>query len=121
MNKITQTIKPLFLFFTLATLLQVQAQQYVNGPLSTGAISNSGVAAPPGTTWSELQNDAGNLTVTNTEEGFWIGNVFRNKLADDFVVPAGQLWDIHNFEFYVYKTDITFTTLPVTSLGIEIW
>ncbi|WP_373739013.1 hypothetical protein [Kaistella sp.] len=36
-----------------------QSQTYNNGALSTGATSNSSVAAPASNTWSEVQNETG--------------------------------------------------------------
>jgi len=106
------------LLFSLSSFSQLQ---YVNGNLSTGAVSNSGVTAPTGYTWSELQSNVGEPTVTNTQEGYPIdyGVNLRHLLADDFIVPTGQTWNISSFEFYVFCDGAV--TLPVTELGIEIW
>src|ERR1043165_7719730 len=38
---------------------------YSNAPLSTGAVTEFGENAPAGTTWSELQHDAGNYSQVN--------------------------------------------------------
>lgn len=99
----------------------VFSQQYVNGNLSTGAISNSGVAAPAGYTWSELQSNVGEPTISNNQEGYPIdyGANNKNLFADDFIIPTGQSWSISSFEFYVFKYQAV--TIPVTELGIEIW
>ena len=43
---------------------------YDNGGLATGATTESGVAAPAGSQWSEVQHNAGNLTEANTSAGF---------------------------------------------------
>lgn len=86
-----------------------------NGPLSTGALTNgngtvggAGVAAPAGSTWSEVQSDAGNTTESNTVAGF---SVFRNiagtsnfTMADDFTVGAGNTWTLQDAQFWAYRT-----------------
>jgi hypothetical protein len=115
-----------FSFVFFASCLSVSAQQYVNGTLSTGPISYSGVLAPAGYTWSETQHDIGNTTITNGREGTSIcygSFVTRNRSADDFVVPQGQIWDINNFEIFAYDADFNTSPdiMPLTSLGIEIW
>ena len=66
-----------------------------NGGLATGATSNSGVAAPAGTQWSEGQSNFGNTTESNTLNGVGcqlIGAATANRCADDFNVPVGQTW-----------------------------
>ena len=47
---------------------------YDNGGLATGAVSESGVAAPVGTQWSEVQHDTGNMTSSNTLSGVSCGS-----------------------------------------------
>lgn len=90
--------------------------------LSTGALTGSGVAAPAGFEWSELQNDgAGNA---NTSAGFTAslaapGPNFR--LADDFVIPAGQTWNITSILTYGYQTGSAPTAQPITGGSINIW
>lgn len=101
------------------------AQLYSNGNLSTGIVSKSGVTAPTGYTWSELQNDAGNTTECNRSSGF--AGYFNSagtssfQLADDFVVPAGQQWNITSFDFFAHQNSYTGTTIPVDALRIQIW
>lgn len=100
-------------------------QIYTNGPLSTGAVSLGGTSAPAGFTWSEVQNNTGSTTESNTNAGF--GALFNNagtnslQLADDFVVPAGQVWNISSFDFYGYKTGYTGTAVPVDQARIQIF
>ena len=79
----------------------LQAQVYINGNLSTGANSQSGTAAPAGYTWSEVQNDAGNLTESNTTGGYAASVAAGLSVADDFTVPAGPNWTVTKFTFYV--------------------
>ena len=75
----------------------INAQTYVNSNLSTGATATGGTAAPAGTTWSELQPGSGTFGV-----GASITNGIR--LADDFVVPAGNTWNLTSMTFYGYQT-----------------
>lgn len=114
-------VKPLL--FSLAAFCISNAsiaQQYVNGNLSTGATSKSGVAAPAGYTWSELQNDTGITTVSNTSLGLGAAVSTNFSLADDFVVPAGQSWSITKFTFYAYKTGTTGAVSPFNDLRVVV-
>ncbi|MES2747106.1 MAG: T9SS type A sorting domain-containing protein [Bacteroidota bacterium] len=125
MNKKTTLLLVQF-FFILMFASEVHAQQiYTNGNFSTGVVSNSGVAAPSGYTWSECQNNIGNTTEANTSSGFSSafnvnGNV-NNVLADDFIVPAGAGWSVTSFDFYGYEVNSTATTLPFDELRIQIY
>jgi serine protease len=96
------------------------AQIYSNGPLSTGPNSKSGVAAPNGTTWSELQNDMGNMMEANTTIGTG-ATVGSNRLADDFTVPAGQVWRIEGIDFYAYLTNAPAMPSPFVSYTVQLW
>ncbi len=42
------------------------------------------------------------------------------RVADDFVIPAGQTWNIENVELYAYQTNST-TTSTITGVNIRIW
>lgn len=101
----------------------VSAQIYDNGGLSTGATSNSGVAAPVGTMWSEVQNTTGETTFSNTLSGVsgstQVATQFR--LADDFVVPPGQNWTITAIETFAYKTTSPATPSPFAAATLQIW
>ncbi|MBL7887584.1 MAG: T9SS type A sorting domain-containing protein [Flavobacterium sp.] len=104
----------------------LSAQQiYTNGPLSTGATSASGVAAPAGYTWSEVQSDAGNTTESNTNagiSGYYVNSLATNfALADDFTVPADVTWNITSFDFYCYQTNYAGVTPPIDVLRIQIY
>ncbi len=97
---------------------------YDNGGLATGATSNSGVAAPAGTQWSEAQNETGNTTQSNTLAGVGCAvsttaNLFR--CADDFTVPAGATWTIDQVAVFVYQTGFAGTTSPVSGATLRIW
>lgn len=87
---------------------------YDNGPISTGAVSSNGVAAPAGTTWSELQPGQGVAGFSGAT-----APTFSNRLADDFTVPAGG-WAISFIRFYAYQTG-SGTTSPFDALNFRIW
>ena len=99
----------------------LQAQVYINGNLSTGANSQSGTAAPAGYTWSEVQNDAGNLTESNTTGGYAASVAAGLSVADDFTVPAGPNWTVTKFTFYSYQTGAAPTPSPFTTLRFRIY
>lgn len=96
-------------------------QQFSNGSLSTGATSSNNVAAPAGYTWSEMQAVGG---FTNTNFGF--GASFNNAnstnfaLADDFIVPAGETWQLTSSDIFLYQTSFAGTGIPVDQLRIWI-
>jgi subtilisin-like proprotein convertase family protein len=93
---------------------------YDNGPLNTGTVTSSGVAVPtPGYEWSEVQNDAGNLTESNTSAGATCTGNFR--LADDFTVPAGETWTITSISTYAYQTGWASPTSPINSATLQVW
>jgi len=114
------------LFLLLGTALAVpnalQAQQlYTNGNFTTGTTTKSGVAAPTGYTWSEVQNNTGNTTESNTNSGYSANQIGGITLADDFTVPTGQSWTINNLSFFGYQTGAASTPSPFTQLYIRIW
>jgi hypothetical protein len=112
------------LFYCLS-IFSLSAQPYSNGGMSTGATSNSGVLAPNGYTWSEVQNQTGVTTVSNTLAGS--GGAFNNAntsnflLADDFVVPAGQTWDLTSVEVFGYQTGYAGTAIPIDQMRVQIF
>ncbi|ASK29470.1 hypothetical protein CEY12_04840 [Chryseobacterium sp. T16E-39] len=100
------------------------AQTYNNGGLSTGATSKSGVAAPTGYTWSEVQNNTGNTTESNTSSGY--GGTYSSPttsyfLADDFTIPAGAQWQITTIDFFAYQTGYTGTSSPFNTARVNIF
>lgn len=96
---------------------------YDNGGLATGATSNSGVAAPAGTEWSEVQNETGVTTFSNTLAGVGTAvtatTVFR--IADDFTVPPGEVWTIDSAVFYAYQTGFAGATSPLGAYTLRVW
>ncbi len=111
---------PLLLFFCSLFYVNAGAQTYVNGVLSTGATSLSGVAAPAGTTWSECQNPTGDLTIANTLAGAGAQITANNTVADDFTVPAGPDWAVSKITVYAYSTGYAGTTSPFNDVRIRI-
>lgn len=111
----------------IAALMAVNftlAQTYNNGGLSTGATSKNGTAAPAGYTWSELQNNTGNTTESNTSLG--LGGTFSSAaasffIADDFTVPAGSSWQVSAIDFFAYQTGYTGTTAPFNTVRVNIF
>lgn len=96
---------------------------YDNGPLSTGATSRSGVAAPAGTTWSEAQSNSGDTATSNTLAGVGcqlIGTATNNRCADDFIVPVGETWTINGLVTFVYQTGFAGATSPVVGANLRI-
>ncbi|MDF0720654.1 MULTISPECIES: T9SS type A sorting domain-containing protein [Chryseobacterium group] len=111
------------LFSILALIPGLFLSQYSNGPLSTGATTKSGVAAPAGYTWSEAQNNTGNTTESNTNSGFGcqkVGTTTNNFCADDFVIPAGQSWNITSIALYGYITGYVGSTPPGMRARVKI-
>jgi hypothetical protein len=92
---------------------------YSNGPISTGAthIATS-TAAPAGYTWSELQTPGTSIGFS----GFYNNALTSNfALAEDFVVPVGQTWNLTNVNVYGYQTSFAGATVPIDVLRIRIW
>jgi CSLREA domain-containing protein len=93
-----------------------------NGGLATGATTNSGVAAPVGTQWSEVQNETGVTTFSNTlagVSGSVTATVFR--IADDFTVPPGETWTVDAVVFYAYQTGFAGAVSPINAYTLRIW
>lgn len=112
-----------FVLFFISTSLH--AQLYTNGSLSTGATAANGTAAPAGYTWSEMQANTGNTTEVNSSFGsgaFYNTAATANyRIADDFIVPVGQTWNITNFAFFCYQTNYAGTTPPIDVLRVQIF
>jgi hypothetical protein len=101
-----------FFLLPLSMVSILHAQIYTNGPVSTGATSSDGIAAPAGYAWSEgLANAALGFSATNG----------INTLADNFTVPAGQTWTLTGAAFFPYQPGYSGTTSPLTELYVRIW
>ncbi len=95
---------------------------YDNAPLATGTTTMSGVNAPSGSQWSELQENPNNDSNTTLGAGCQqIGTTANNRCADDFTVPAGQSWTITQVVDFAYQTGFAGTTSPFISANLRIW
>ncbi|WP_395053375.1 T9SS type A sorting domain-containing protein [Flavobacterium sp.] len=125
--KINYLKKNILLLFCSLTLISLNgfAQIYSNGEFSTGSVSKSGVNAPAGYTWSEMQNTTGNTTQSNATAGFpayfYSSGTTSYRLADNFIVPTGQTWEITSFDFFGYVADYIGATIPIDQLKIQIF
>lgn len=105
---------PLLTLILSLSSLGIQAQTYVNGNLSTGATTSTGVAAPAGYTWSEVQSG-------NTSAGFGANITAGLTLADNFTIGCGS-WDINKLTFFGYSTGYASTTVsPFNALRFQIF
>ena len=112
-------LTPMIFAFLCLFTVSANAQQYVNGVLSTGATSISGVAAPAGKTWSECQNPTGNTTVANTSAGSGAQIAANNAVADDFTV-TGAPWNLTKITVYAYSTGAADGPSPFNDLRLQI-
>jgi hypothetical protein len=80
---------------------------YDNGPLATGAMHSTGIAAPPGWQWSEVQP-------TNTTTGFG-----AQRYADDFTLSGST--QIASVDVYAFVNGSGTVTSPFTSMTLRIW
>ena len=114
-------------FFTLllmclaATSISI-AQTFENGPLSTGTLTKSEVLSPDGYTWSEVQNNAGEKK-SNSNGGYACYKNSANNygIADDFIVPDGETWNVTSASIFCYQTGYTGSTSPYSELHLRIW
>lgn len=101
------------------------AQLYSNGLLATGTVASDGFAAPTGYAWSELQNNTGNNSQVNATAGlpgyYYADGSLSYTLADDFIVPEGQIWSITSFDFFCYQPIYSGTIPPINQLKIRLY
>ena len=69
--------------------------------------------APACFTWSEVQTG-------NTTAGF-TNNITGFTLADNFVVPAGNRWDLTKLTVYAYSTGFAGATSPYPDIRVRIF
>ncbi|PQA91923.1 hypothetical protein B0A69_15985 [Chryseobacterium shigense] len=117
-------MKKTLLVAALMAVNFILSQTYNNGGLSTGATTKGGTAAPAGYTWSELQNNTGNTTESNTSLG--LGGTFSSAtasffIADDFTIPVGSTWQISTIDFFAYQTNYAGTTAPFNTVRVNIF
>lgn len=116
-----------FLCFScvLLTVNDVGAQLYSNGSLATGAVATDGFTAPVGYSWSELQNNTGNNSQVNGTSGlpgyYYADGSLNYALADDFIVPEGQVWSVTSFDFFCYEPVYSGSVPPINQLRIRLY
>jgi hypothetical protein len=79
---------------------------YDNGPLES----------PPGSGLSVLDTTLGMSTYGfghHTAYGYWI--------SDEFVIPDGDVWEIHDIYFFAYQTGSPTSPSPFTAVYLEIY
>ena len=114
------SLKIILTAFTLVTSYNGYSQLlYNNGPISTGTEHfYSGTIAPAGYTWSEMEAPDGNFNLRS----YYDNALTRNyTLADDFVVPAGQTWNLTEVNVYGYQSGNLGSTIPIDVLRVRIW
>lgn len=122
MLKIKNLISCFFIVFSAIS----SAQIYTNGTLSTGENSISGVAAPSGYTWSEMQNNTGNFTQANATAGlpayYTTDGTTSYRIADDFIVPIGEEWEVSSIDFFGYQNSYNDHIIPpIDQLKVQIF
>ncbi len=90
-----------------------------NGGLNPQAVAENGTAAPTGFFWSEVQHDAGNTTVSNTNGGI-AATQGTFRLTDNFTVPAGGC-TLNTVTFFAYQTGAAATPSPFAGYTLQIW
>jgi hypothetical protein len=93
--------------------------------LSTGVMTASGILAPPGYTWSELQSISGN-TAADSVAGFSAhllasspSGVYR--VADDFTVTSPHGWRVSGVTVYAFQVGAPAGTAPAGAVNLRIW
>jgi hypothetical protein len=104
------------IFSMVFGLTGLSAQNYSTGPLSTGDTHSLGTVAPTGYTWSELQNANTLLGAGGSDTG-----TASFVVADDFVVPTGETWNVTSVSGFSYQTNYTGSTSPYTGFRIAIF
>jgi hypothetical protein len=87
--------------------------------LITGTATSTGVPAPAGSAWSEVQADG---TGSNAIAGFSVhpaGSNAAYRFADDFPVASRYGWGLREALFFVYSSQPVGS--PVASANAQIW
>ena len=108
-------LRPMPMFFILCCLFagNINAQQFINGNLSTGSPNSVGVAAPAGFTWSEMQAGT-NIIGFNANTGAGL------SVADNFTIGCGT-WTVNKVTVFAYSTGFVGTVSPFTDIRIAIY
>ncbi|MCS6989000.1 MAG: T9SS type A sorting domain-containing protein [Chloroherpetonaceae bacterium] len=103
-------------------LSQAEARQYLNAHLA--AVETTNVLHNNGPLITHPGQGAGganaSIITTGTTFGFGHSTAAALRVADNFVVPAGQVWRVDSVFFYAYQTGST-TTSTITSVNVRLW
>lgn len=103
-------------------LSNVEPLDYKNGNLSTGKVSSTGLVAPQGYEFSEVNSPMSTLPGSLL---FCYYLNFQEKAryytSDDFVVPNNEEWNINNITFNVINWIADTPNFPVKKVYIEIY
>ncbi len=87
--------------------------------LATATVTASGIAAPSGGIWSELQSDGIAANATGGLATHTIGAAGTYRLADSFTIPTGQQWRIDAISVYAYQPGAAAN--PFAAANLRIW
>ena len=115
LKKIGSSLRPLPMLLILCCLFagKINAQQFINGNLSTGSPNSVGVAAPAGFTWSEMQAGANTI-------GFSANAAGGLSIADNFAIGCGT-WTVNKVTVFAYSTGFVGTVSPFNDIRIAIY
>jgi hypothetical protein len=104
-------------------LSEAEARKHFNAHLSateaTNVLVNNGpLITHPGQ--GAGGNDASIITTGPLGMGFNHAASAFFRVADNFTVPAGELWQVDSVFFYAYQTGST-TTSTITSVNVRLW
>jgi hypothetical protein len=128
------------LFAVLILLVAVQAFAYDANETIWNSPDGSYLAPVPGPVYSwERVTLYNNGPVWNAVYGTYLESILQSvtlgmstygfghaisggyRMADDFVVPAGETWDIQSITFFAYQTGSTTNPSTFTNYVVQIW
>lgn len=107
----------------LEGLSTVEPLNYKNGNLSTGKVSSTGLAAPQGYEFSEVNSPMG-ISPGSLMYCFYLNvqEKARYYISDDFIIPNNEIWNINNISFNIINWPVyTPSSFPVKKVYIEIY
>ncbi len=121
-------LKTVLILSIVATAAPAQQAIYSNASanpaapaLAEAAISVNGAPAPVGGLWSEVA--APSLAESNALAGIacHADSAGGVRIADNFIVPEGQSWNLEQLWVYAYQPDLAGSSLPIASATARIW
>lgn len=105
---------------TAQTTLFSNSGDVKSAGLSTGTVTDSGVNAPSGNVWSELQQDTvfSANAMGGVSAAVW-GSEGAQRLADDFTVEGPLGWTLSSLVTYAYQSGAAVS--PFTGINVKIW